>query len=62
MSTTNIHDAKTHFSKLVERVETGEEITVGKTHRAAGEVCRSPEAPAEAWLYEGQDQNRIRIQ
>lgn len=26
----NMHDAKTHFSKLVERVETGEEITIAR--------------------------------
>jgi prevent-host-death family protein len=26
----NIHDAKTHFSKLVERVAQGEEIVIGR--------------------------------
>ncbi len=26
----NIHDAKTHFSKLIERVQAGEEITIAK--------------------------------
>ncbi len=29
----NIHDAKTHFSKLIERVQAGEEITIAKAGR-----------------------------
>jgi len=27
---TNIHEAKTHFSRLVERAEAGEEIIIGR--------------------------------
>ena len=30
MTLVNIHDAKTHFSKLIERVESGEEITIAR--------------------------------
>ena len=30
MKVTNIHEAKTHFSKLVERAVAGEEIVIGK--------------------------------
>jgi prevent-host-death family protein len=30
MEITNIHEAKTHFSKLVERAAAGEEIVIGK--------------------------------
>ncbi len=30
MATVNIHDAKTHFSKLLSRVESGEEIVIAK--------------------------------
>ncbi|MCA9450426.1 MAG: type II toxin-antitoxin system Phd/YefM family antitoxin [Candidatus Omnitrophica bacterium] len=30
MSITNIHEAKTHLSKLIERVGQGEEIVIGK--------------------------------
>ncbi len=30
MATVNIHDAKTHFSKLLNRVESGEEIVIAK--------------------------------
>jgi prevent-host-death family protein len=31
MAMVNIHDAKTHFSKLLTRVENGEEIVIAKT-------------------------------
>jgi prevent-host-death family protein len=31
--TVNIHDAKTQFSKLIARVETGEEIIIAKSGR-----------------------------
>ena len=30
MVTVNMHDAKTHFSKLIARVETGEEIVIAR--------------------------------
>jgi len=30
MTVTNIHEAKTHFSKLVERAAAGEEIVIAK--------------------------------
>jgi prevent-host-death family protein len=30
MSTVNIHEAKTHFSKLIARVEAGEEIVIAR--------------------------------
>lgn len=30
MATVNIHDAKTHLSRLLERVQRGEEITLAK--------------------------------
>ena len=30
MKVTNIHEAKTHFSKFVERAAAGEEIVIGK--------------------------------
>lgn len=35
---TNIHDAKTHFSKLVERVEAGEEIVIGRAGRPVAKL------------------------
>ena len=30
MKVTNMHEAKTQFSKLVERVEAGEEVVIGR--------------------------------
>jgi len=30
MDIVNVHEAKTHFSKLLTRVQTGEEIIIGK--------------------------------
>lgn len=30
MAVFNIHDAKTHFSKLLERVMSGEEVVIAK--------------------------------
>ncbi len=30
MEIINVHEAKTHFSKLLARVHAGEEITIGK--------------------------------
>jgi prevent-host-death family protein len=30
MATVNVHDAKTHFSKLLNRVESGEEIVIAR--------------------------------
>jgi prevent-host-death family protein len=35
---TNIHDAKTHFSKLVERAEAGEEIVIGRAGRPVAKL------------------------
>lgn len=32
-STVNIHEAKTHLSRLLERVQAGEEITIAKAGR-----------------------------
>lgn len=37
MPTFNIHDAKTHLSRLVERAASGEEITIA---RAGKPICR----------------------
>ena len=47
MKTINIHEAKTHLSRLVERVEAGEEIIIAKAGRPAArlvplEAARKP--------------------
>jgi prevent-host-death family protein len=46
----NIHDAKTNFSRLVERVEQGEEIVIGRSGKPVAKLvpyleARSPRTP-----------------
>jgi prevent-host-death family protein len=38
MSTVNIHEAKTHFSKLVDAVAQGEEVIIAKAGKAAAKL------------------------
>ncbi len=38
MDVTNIHEAKTHFSKLVERAAAGEEIVIGKAGKPVAKL------------------------
>ena len=40
MEITNIHQAKTHFSKLVERAAAGEEIIIGKAGKPVARLVR----------------------
>ncbi len=42
----NIHEAKTHFSKLVERVLQGEEITIAKAGRPVARLIPITPRPA----------------
>ena len=45
MDPVNIHDAKTHFSRLIERVLLGEEIVIAKAGRPVAKlVSITPEA------------------
>ncbi len=49
----NIHEAKTHLSRLVERVEAGEEITLARAGRPVARIVpfvprRQPRIPG-AW-------------
>lgn len=38
MDRVNIHEAKTHFSKLVERVEAGEEIVIARSGKPVAKL------------------------
>lgn len=38
MVTVNVHEAKTHLSKLLERVEAGEHITIARAGRPVAEL------------------------
>ena len=54
MSTVTIHDAKTNLSKLIARVEAGEEIVIarGKTPVARLTPIRAPPGDAPFWRAE----------
>ena len=46
MDTVNIHEAKTHLSRLLERVERGETITIARAGTPVAVLSRfEPEAP-----------------
>ena len=38
MEVTNVHEAKTHFSKLLERVEGGAEIIIGRAGKPVAKL------------------------
>jgi prevent-host-death family protein len=44
---TNIHEAKTHFSKLVERAAAGEEIVIGKAGKPVARLIPYKEVPPQ---------------
>jgi prevent-host-death family protein len=44
MQLTNIHEAKTHFSRLVERAAAGEEIIIGKAGKPVARLVPYKEA------------------
>ena len=51
----NIHEAKTHLSRLVERVEAGEEITLARAGRPVARIVpfRRPSQPRQPGLWKG---------
>ena len=46
METVNVHEAKTHLSRLLERVERGEEIVIARAGKPIAVL--SPYVPAES--------------
>ena len=52
----NIHEAKTHFSRLVERVIRGEEVVIGKAGRPVARLVpyREERAPRVPGGWEGE--------
>jgi prevent-host-death family protein len=57
MATFNIHDAKTHFSRLLDRVAQGEEIIIAKSGRPVAKLVRMASEPRKPGRLKG----RIRI-
>jgi prevent-host-death family protein len=53
--TVNIHEAKTHLSRLVERVEAGEEIVIARAGRPVARLVglRRRTAPRQPGLWRG---------
>lgn len=57
MGTFNVHEAKTHFSRLLDRVAQGEEIIIAKSGRPVAKLVRVPAEPRKPGRLKG----RIRI-
>ena len=55
----NVHDAKTHLSKLLERVARGEEIVLARAGKPVAKLV--PVVPARKPLRPGLMKGRIRI-
>ena len=45
MAEVNIHQAKTHLSRLLNRVAAGEEIIISKAGRPVAKLIRYPHVP-----------------
>ena len=57
MGTFNVHDAKTHLSRLLDRVAQGEEIIIAKSGRPVAKLVRVAAEPRKPGRLKG----RIRI-
>jgi prevent-host-death family protein len=57
MAVFNVHDAKTHFSRLLDRVAQGEEIIIAKSGRPVAKLVRVAVEPRKPGRLKG----RIRI-
>jgi prevent-host-death family protein len=55
----NVHEAKTHLSKLLERVQSGEEITIAKAGKPVARLV--PILDASRKRVPGMDRGRIWI-
>jgi len=57
MGVFNVHDAKTHFSRLLDRVAQGEEVIIAKSGRPVAKLVRVASKPRKPGRLKG----RIRI-
>lgn len=55
----NVHEAKTHLSRLLKRVEAGEEITISRAGVPVAKLIAA--APAGAFRPMGMDRGKIRM-
>ena len=54
MQTVNIHEAKTHLSKLLELVATGQEIIIAKANRPIARLMPLKAKPRKPDMLQGQ--------
>jgi len=59
MATVNIHEAKTHLSRLLERVEAGEEIVIARAGRPVARLLPFEEGRPARVPGTGRDEIRI---
>jgi len=57
LETVNVHEAKTHLSRLLERVEHGEEIVIARAGKPIARLV--PLEPAEPRRLFGRDRGKI---
>lgn len=55
----NVHAAKTHLSRLLERVEAGEEIVIGRAGKPIARIVPYVEVPRRRWFGALRDEIRI---
>lgn len=54
MATVNVHEAKTHLSRLLERAHAGEEIVIAKSGKPYARLCAlEPLSPRQPGLLAG---------
>ena len=59
MKTINIHEAKTHLSRIIERVARGESVIIGKAGKPMAVLC--PYAPTASPRKAGSMKGKIHI-
>ena len=59
MTTVNVHEAKTHLSRLLEQVEAGREILIAKAGRPVARLVPLAQGPAAKRL--GLLRGRLRV-
>lgn len=55
----NIHAAKTHLSRLLERVEAGEDVVVGRAGKPIARIIPYVETPRKRWFGAMRDEIQI---
>ncbi len=59
MESVNVHEAKTHLSRLLSRVEAGEEIVISRSGKPVARLVPLEAAPApRVW---GRDRGLVRV-